>query len=258
MSYQEKNQKSLSIRDIAVVSQTKDPVSFIENYKKIDSKELRKEFLKFPSFSILDSIYPESLKQIYNPPVLLFYQGNLDILELPKIAVVGSRDCSQEGTKVLEKIIKELGNQYIIVSGLARGIDTSAHMSSLKFGGSTIAVIGNGLDYFYPKENKVLQNYLSKNHLVLSEYGPNQSPLKFHFPERNRIIAGLSKGILIIEAKLRSGSLITCERGLEEGRDIFAVPGSTLSGYSEGCHQLIKEGAYCVTSGQDILLHYQC
>ena len=150
-----------------------------------------------------------------------------------------------------------MGNRFVIVSGLARGIDTSAHVSVLKNGGATIAVIGCGLDVYYPKENQQLQDYLGKNHLVLSEYAPGEKPLKYHFPERNRIIAGLSQGVLVAEAKARSGCLITCERALEEGRDVFAIPGNILDGQSDGCHKLINEGAKCVTSGQDILSEYR-
>ncbi|WP_273449180.1 DNA-processing protein DprA [Streptococcus ferus] len=253
LNYQEKHQKSLSLRDIAVVSNCKNPLQFIENYKNLDSKTLRKEFTKFPSLSILDKEYPLSLKEIYNPPVLLFYQGDLSLLEKPKLAVVGSRDASSVGSKSVQKIINELNKQFVIVSGLARGIDTAAHLAALKNGGSTIAVIGCGLDTYYPKENQKLQDYIGKHHLILSEYGPQSQPLKFHFPERNRIIAGLCQGIMVAEAKMRSGSLITCERGMEEGRDVFAIPGSILDGKSDGCHHLIQEGAKCVTSGFDIV-----
>ena len=179
------------------------------------------------------------------------------MLKRPKMAVVGARTASQTGTKSVQKIVSELGNQFVIVSGLARGIDTSAHISALKNGGATIAVIGCGLDVHYPKENKLLQEYLGKNHLILSEYTVGEAPLKFHFPERNRIIAGLSQGVIVAEAKMRSGSLITCERALEEGRDVFAIPGNILDGKSDGCHHLIKEGAKCITSGMDVLSEYQ-
>ena len=257
LAYQEKYGKQLSIRNIAVVSECKHPVLFMERYKKLDTKACREEFNRFPSFSILDSIYPIELRNTYNPPVLLFYQGNIELLNSPKLAVVGSRTASQQGIKSVEKIIKELQNRFVIVSGLARGIDTVAHMASLKNGGQTIAVIGTGLATYYPKENKGLQDYLAKNQLVLSEYEPTAQPLKYHFPERNRIIAGLATGLVVAEAKLRSGSLITCERALEEGRDIYAIPGSILDGKSDGCHHLIQEGAKCITSGFDILSDYQ-
>lgn len=257
LDYQSKQGKSLSLRDMAVASKCKNPILFMEKYKSLDSKSLRKVFNQYPSISILDDEYPMELKNCYNPPVLLFYQGNVDLLKRPKMAVVGARTASQTGTKSVQKIVSELGNQFVIVSGLARGIDTSAHISALKNGGATIAVIGCGLDVHYPKENKLLQEYLGKNHLILSEYAVGEAPLKFHFPERNRIIAGLSQGVIVAEAKMRSGSLITCERALEEGRDVFAIPGNILNGKSDGCHHLIKEGAKCITSGMDVLSEYQ-
>lgn len=256
LRYAENKEKELSLRDIAVVSECRNPALFMERYKQIDDDFLKKSFEEFPSFSILDDCYPWDLSEIYNPPALLFYQGNIDLLELPKVAVVGSRDSSKLGNQSVQKIIKELNNELIIVSGLARGIDTAAHMAALQNGGRTIAVIGTGLDVFYPKANKKLQSYIGKNHLVLSEYGPGEQPLKFHFPERNRIIAGLCRGVIVAEAKMRSGSLITCERAMEEGRDVFAIPGSILDGKSDGCHHLIQEGAKCIMSGSDVLSEF--
>lgn len=258
INYLKKNSlTSLSVRNMAVVSKCKNHTFFIENYKQLDLKKLRQEFKKFPVLSILDSNYPLELKEIYNPPVLLFYQGNIELLSKPKLAVVGARQASQIGCQSVKKIIKETNNQFVIVSGLARGIDTAAHVSALKNGGSSIAVIGSGLDVYYPTENKKLQEYMSYNHLVLSEYFTGEQPLKFHFPERNRIIAGLCQGIVVAEAKMRSGSLITCERALEEGREVFAIPGNIIDGKSDGCHHLIQEGAKCIISGKDILSEYQ-
>ncbi|HFH6921629.1 TPA: DNA-processing protein DprA [Streptococcus agalactiae] len=258
INYLKKNSlTSLSVRNMAVVSKCKNPTFFIENYKQLDLKKLRQEFKKFPVLSILDSNYPLELKEIYNPPVLLFYQGNIELLSKPKLAVVGARQASQIGCQSVKKIIKETNNQFVIVSGLARGIDTAAHVSALKNGGSSIAVIGSGLDVYYPTENKKLQEYMSYNHLVLSEYFTGEQPLKFHFPERNRIIAGLCQGIVVAEAKMRSESLITCERALEEGREVFAIPGNIIDGKSDGCHHLIQEGAKCIISGKDILSEYQ-
>ncbi|HGA3237213.1 TPA: DNA-processing protein DprA [Streptococcus agalactiae] len=258
INYLKKNSlTSLSVRNMAVVSKCKNPTFFIENYKQLDLKKLRQEFKKFPVLSILDSNYPLELKEIYNPPVLLFYQGNIELLSKPKLAVVGARQASQIGCQSVKKIIKETNNQFVIVSGLARGIDTAAHVSALKNGGSSIAVIGSGLDVYYPTENKKLQEYMSYNHLVLSEYFTGEQPLKFHFPERNRIIAGLCQGIVVAEAKMRSGSLITCERALEEGREVFAIPGNIIDGKSDVCHHLIQEGAKCIISGKDILSEYQ-
>lgn len=252
--------QELTLETIAEVSECRNPVVFMERYHKLtfeSMEKLKRDFEKFPSFSILDDIYPFSLCEIYDAPVLLFYKGDLNLLKLPKIAVVGSRNCSQTGTKSVRKIIEGLENELVIVSGLARGIDTAAHMSILQNGGKTIAVIGTGLDVSYPKSNKRLQNYIGEHHLLLSEYGPGEEPLKYHFPARNRIIAGLCRGVIVAEAKMRSGSLITCERAMEEGRDVFAIPGNILDGRSDGCHHLIQEGAKLITSGQDVLAEFE-
>ena len=256
LEYADTRDKELSLRDKAVASECRNPALFMEKYKRLKDDSLKLQFEKYPSFSILDDCYPWDLSEIYNAPALLFYQGNLDLLTLPKVAVVGSRTSSKIGNESVKKIIKELNNELIIVSGLARGIDTAAHMAALQNGGRTIAVIGTGLDVFYPKANKKLQSYIGQHHLVLSEYGPGEEPLKFHFPDRNRIIAGLCRGVIVAEAKMRSGSLITCERAMEEGRDVFAIPGSILDGKSDGCHHLIQEGAKCVTSGFDVLSEF--
>ena len=257
LRYAETKEKEIPLRDIAVVSESRNPALFMERYNQIDDDFLQEEFEKFPSFSILDDCYPWDLSEIYNPPALLFYQGNLRLLDLPKVAVVGSRDSSKMGNQSVQKIIKELNNELIVVSGLARGIDTAAHMAALQNGGRTIAVIGTGLDVFYPRANKKLQSYIGKNHLVLTEYGSDEQPLKYHFPERNRIIAGLCRGVIVAEAKMRSGSLITCERAMEEGRDVFAIPGSILDGKSDGCHHLIQEGAKCIMTGSDVLSEFE-
>ena len=229
---------------------------FWERFKQLDIKALRQEFLRFPSFSILDKAYPEYLREIYNPPVLLFYQGDINLLSMEKIAFVGSRACSEQGIASIQKIIKELGNQFVVISGLARGIDTACHLAAIKNGARTISVIGTGLDVSYPRENWQLQAFIAQNHLIITEYGPGEQPLRYHFPDRNRIIAGLSRGVVVTEAKRRSGSLITCERAMESGRDVFAIPGNISDGLSDGCHHLIQEGAKLVYQGQDILSEY--
>ena len=260
LQYGEIYDQELTLEIIAEASECRNPVVFMERYHKLtfeSMEKLKTDFEKFPSFSILDDVYPFSLCEIYDAPVLLFYKGDLNLLKLAKVAVVGSRSCSQVGIKSVGKVIQGLENELVIVSGLARGIDTVAHMSILQNGGKTIAVIGTGLDIFYPKSNKRLQNYIGEHHLVLSEYGPGEEPLKYHFPARNRIIAGLCRGVIVAEAKMRSGSLITCERAMEEGRDVFAIPGSILDGRSDGCHHLIQEGAKLITSGQDVLSEFE-
>lgn len=256
LEYQKEHKVKLSLRQMARVANVKSISNFMEDYKNQDIKRLRELYKLYPSFSILDDIYPERLKEIYNPPVLLFYQGNLHLLKLPKMAFVGSRDASKESSKITHKIIHELERNFVIVSGLARGIDASSHIAAVKQRTPTIAVIGNGLDISYPKENRKLQEYLAANELILSEYLAGNPPLKFHFPERNRIIAGLSRGVVVVEAMQRSGSLITSRWALEENRDVFAVPGDILNRNSAGCNNLIQQGAKLITCGQDILEEY--
>ena len=256
LEYLREDPGKLSLRKMSQIARAKSYYDFIERYKSQDVKELREFFKRFPSFSILDRVYPDRLREMYNPPVLLFYQGDLDLLKRRKLAFVGSRDASPQGLKSVQKIIPDLAD-FAIVSGLARGIDAASHISAVKNQISTIAVVGTGLDVFYPSENRALQEYLSKNHLILSEYAAGEKALKFHFPERNRIIAGLSVGVVVVEAKLRSGSLITAERAMEEGRDVFAIPGNILDGMSDGCHHLIQQGAKLVFSAKDILEEYE-
>ena len=257
VNYWEMNGEWPSLELMAKIAGCRNQTLFMERYIRIDDKVLREEFKEFDSISIMDPEYPEELLWMHNPPVLLFYSGNIDLLKHPKIAVVGSRSCSHTGIQSVEKIINELNNELIVVSGLAKGIDAAAHYAAIRNGGKTIGVIGTGLDVFYPRSNKQLQKYMGGSHLVLTEYGPGQGPQKHHFPERNRIIAGLSRAVIVAEARMRSGSLITCERAMEEGRDVFAIPGSILDGRSDGCHHLIQEGAKLVTSGKDVLDEFE-
>lgn len=257
VNYWEMNGEWPSLELMAKIAGCRNQTLFMERYIRIDDKVLMEEFKEFDSISIMDPEYPEELLWMHNPPVLLFYSGNIDLLKHPKIAVVGSRSCSRTGIQSVEKIINELNNELIVVSGLAKGIDAAAHYAAIRNGGKTIGVIGTGLDVFYPRSNKQLQKYMGGSHLVLTEYGPGQGPQKHHFPERNRIIAGLSRAVIVAEARMRSGSLITCERAMEEGRDVFAIPGSILDGRSDGCHHLIQEGAKLVTSGKDVLDEFE-
>ncbi|MFC4652461.1 DNA-processing protein DprA [Lactococcus nasutitermitis] len=258
LKFYRKYERKINLRQMAQVASIKSIPDFIERYKAQDVTKLRESYKKFPSFSILEDIYPERLKEIYNPPTLIFYQGNLNLLKKPKIAFVGSRNSSENGIKATQKIIKELKGTFVIVSGLARGIDATSHIAAIKNDSPTIAVIGTGLDVYYPLDNRKIQEYMAKKELILSEYIPGDKPLKFHFPERNRIIAGLSRGVVVVEAKIRSGSLITAERALEEGRDVFAIPGNISDGFSDGCNHLIQQGAKLVYQGQDILEDYFC
>ncbi|MBV7503748.1 DNA-processing protein DprA [Bacillus sp. sid0103] len=206
--------------------------------------------------TIMDKEYPPLLKEIYQPPWALFAKGDLSLLEKdPKLAVVGSRQATQYGKNAIRLIFPQLiDNGVLIVSGLARGIDALAHEYAIKNGGNTIAVIAGGFYHIYPKENLNLALEMMKNQLVLSEYPPDTKPLRWHFPSRNRIISGLSKGTLIIEAKRKSGSLITANFAVNEGRDVFSLPGSIFNPYSIGANELIQQGAKLVKDAEDILV----
>ncbi|MBM7711418.1 DNA-processing protein DprA [Enterococcus xiangfangensis] len=207
--------------------------------------------------TIEDKEYPESLRHVPTPPLVLFYKGDLTLLNQEHLAIVGAREATDYGYHVIQKLMPELVKRgFVIVSGLAKGIDSFAHQFAISNQGKTIGVVGTGLDICYPKASGNLQIEMSRQHLVLSEYPNGTSPAKFHFPMRNRIIAGLSSGVLVIEAKKRSGSLITAQQALDYGKDVFAVPGSILNERSSGCHQLIQDGAICVEKPQDILDSY--
>lgn len=205
--------------------------------------------------SINDKEYPESLKRIYDPPIVLYANGNLNLLNNKSIAIVGCRLCSVYGKIITKKLAYNLSEKNItIISGMARGIDTYAHIGALEAKGRTIAVLGSGIDVIYPKENERLYYEIIKNNgLIISEYIIGTKPIPINFPKRNRIISALSSGVLVTEAKIRSGSFITVDFALEQGKEIFAVPGNINSVNSEGTNSLIKQGAKLVTSVDDIL-----
>ncbi|MEH7336881.1 DNA-processing protein DprA [Neobacillus drentensis] len=205
--------------------------------------------------TIFDKEYPTNLKEIFQPPWALFAKGDLSLLKKePKLAVVGSRQATQYGKNAIRLLFPELiENDVLIVSGLAKGIDALAHEYAIKNGGNTIAVIAGGLYHIYPKDNMNLALEMMKTQLVLSEYPPDTKPLRWHFPARNRIISGLSNGTFIIEAKRKSGSLITANYAVNEGRDVFSLPGSIFNPYSIGANELIQHGAKLVTKAEDIL-----
>ncbi|MBP2057995.1 DNA processing protein [Lactobacillus colini] len=194
--------------------------------------------------TIFDKIYPNQLKECYRSPLILFARGDLKLLTRKITVIVGSRTPTFYSRKVLRKLIPNLIKEgYVIASGLAKGVDAIAHQETLKANGKTIAVIGNGLNHFYPKQNQMLQEEIIKRGLVLSEYLPDTPPMPFRFPERNRILAGLSENVIVSEAKEKSGSLITANIALEENRNIFAVPGPIDSELSKGPNYLIAAGA---------------
>lgn len=202
-----------------------------------------------------DPEYPDLLREIPDPPLLLYYKGDCSLLKNPSIGVVGSRRCSKDGintTKVLGKTLSASG--VTTVSGLARGIDSVAHSSSLTGWGSTIAVLGTGISHVYPPENRELFFQIAEHGAIVTEFPPNMPPEGRNFPLRNRIISGLALGVLVVEAMPKSGSLITARHALEQGREVFAVPGRMQARASSGCHDLIRQGATAVFSCDDILV----
>ena len=199
--------------------------------------------MNYNFITIDDDMYPECLKEISNPPLKLYYKGNLDLLKEERlIAVVGTRNPSSYGKLCCEYMVKKMSHANItIVSGFAKGIDSIAHKTSLLTDGKTIAVIASGLDIVYPASNLSLYREIEEKGLILSEYEAGVKPFKSNFPQRNRIIAGLSRGTIVVESKDRGGSLITADLALEFNRDVYAVPGDVFSEYSKGCNNLIRD-----------------
>ncbi|MCD2223635.1 DNA-processing protein DprA [Listeria cossartiae] len=203
---------------------------------------------------ILDDYYPELLREIYEAPPILFCKGNIDLLQKQAIAIVGTRQMSEYGRKACRQIASELSeHQLVIVSGMAVGIDTTAHKAALQKSGATIAVLGSGVNNIYPLKNQLLANDIARDGLLLSEYLPDEEARRWHFPERNRIISGLSMGTVIIEAAERSGSLITADMALEQNRQVFAVPGNIFIDTWKGTNYLIQEGAKLVMNANNII-----
>ncbi|NHZ69869.1 MAG: DNA-protecting protein DprA, partial [Thermotogales bacterium] len=202
----------------------------------------------------LDPGYPALLKEIPDPPALLFVHGDPDYLNQPQLAVVGSRNPSHDGAALAREFSAHLASSGLtITSGLATGIDGAAHQGALQAGGGTVAVTGTGLDRVYPAKHRQLAHQIAENGALVSEFPPGTLPLPENFPRRNRIISGLSLGTLVVEAALRSGSLITAHAALEQGREVFAIPGSIHNPLARGCHALIREGAKLVETGDHIL-----
>ncbi len=223
-----------------------------DDFVKTQIKKLQEYDVTLLSY--WDENYPELLKKIYDPPAFLFFKGNLEAFNKPTIGIVGARTPSNYGKIITERFAEELCLQGLAVtSGFARGIDTIAHRSVLKNNGITIAVLGNGLDWIYPAENKSFINQMYENGAVISEYAMGAKPDAVNFPKRNRIISGLSLGVLLTEAGAKSGALITALYALEQNREVFAAPGNITSGGSLGTNKLIKDGAKLVMSINDIL-----
>ncbi len=208
--------------------------------------------------TLADSDYPPALLEISDPPPLLYMKGDRGLLGKPGIAVVGSRNATPVGLQNAEAFARALSQAGLtIISGMALGIDAAAHRGGLDGGASSIAVVGTGLDLVYPARNKLLAKELVEKGLIISEFSLGTPALATNFPRRNRIISGLSRGVLVVEAALASGSLITARQAAEQGREVFAIPGSIHSPFSKGCHQLIKQGAKLVDEANDILIELQ-
>lgn len=213
---------------------------------------------KIKTIKLEDNLYPEKLRNIYDPPKLLYLLGNEDLLNQRAIAIIGCRNCTQYGAENAYKFGYELATSNIcVISGFARGIDSYAHQGALSAKGKTIAVLGAGLDVIYPPENtRLYKEILINGGAIITEYQLGSRPEKYHFPERNRIISGLSDGVLVVEAKKKSGTMITVDYALDQGREVYAIPGNISSDSSYGTNELIKEGAIPVTNVNDILLNY--
>ena len=204
--------------------------------------------------TLADAAYPQALLSINDPPILLYAKGRIELLNGPAIAIVGSRNATLQGMQNADHFAQRLGQANLtIVSGLALGIDAAAHAGGLTMPGSTIAVVGTGLDIVYPARHRDLAHKIAEQGCLLSEYPLGTPAIAANFPRRNRLISGLALGVLVVEAAAQSGSLITARSALEQGRDVFAIPGSIHSPLSKGCHQLIRQGAKLVESAQDIL-----
>lgn len=235
-------------------------ISLLHKSKNIDIKEEIKKLIKnkVKVISLKDKNYPESLKNISHPPVFLYYRGEINLTKENIIGIVGTRQPTLYGRQVCEKITKELVTSKVVtVSGLALGIDTICHKSTLEKNGKTIAVVGSGLDVIYPRLNRKYWEEIGEKGLIISEFPLGTEPLTYNFPMRNRIIAGLSSGVLVVESKEKGGSLITANLAFDEGREVFAVPGDINSPMSVGTNNLIKSlTAKLVTCGDDILKEF--
>ncbi len=244
-----KNIDGLSVKKAENFLRYRDKVDIDNTFTEVETRGIN--FLTYT-----DDRYPQMLKQITNPPAVLYYKGKLFDCNLDKtLAVVGSRRASTNGREDLRKIISGLSNTDIcIISGLAAGIDTVAHTSAIENNLKTIGVIASGFDYTYPASNKTLyQNIENGYGAVISEYYPTFGPVKFRFPQRNRIVSGLSYGTLVVEASLKSGALITANLTLEQGRELMCVPGLISNPNTQGIYKLLKNGATLVTESDDIL-----
>jgi len=237
----------------ALLSLPPEQAAIVKNPLNIETRS-RIALLRESMVTLDDPRYPPLLREIIDPPLALHVRGDLSLAERPSVSVVGSRRATPYGLNVAKRLTQELVSAgVVIVSGLARGIDAAAHEAALDCGGTTIAVLGTGIDVVYPRSHTRLFRRIESEGLILSEFPPETAPLPENFPIRNRVISGLSSGTLIVEATTQSGSLITARMAAEQGREVFAVPGSIFSDRSEGTHRLIQYGAKLVHDGDDVL-----
>ena len=236
----------LTEHNIQTIQRSKNENKIISGIEILKKMGINYTYQKHPD-------YPRSLSEIPDAPLGLFYVGKFPNDELQKVAIIGSRRCSEYGRGTARRFGSALAKQnVIVVSGMARGIDSMAHQGALEEG-QTIAVLGCGVDICYPAENRTLRDNITKSGCVISEYPPGVEPRAAHFPARNRIISGLSRVVIVIEAAKRSGTLITADQALDQGRDVMALPGNITNKYSEGTNNLIKQGAEPVCCYEDIM-----
>ncbi len=243
------NIEGLSVKKAEIFLEYRDKVNLDKTYDRVISGEI-----KFYTFA--DDNYPRMLREISDPPAVLYYKGDLSVCNLNRVVgFVGSRRCTRNGCDAVKKIISELaGTDICIASGLAAGIDTAAHTAALENGIKTIGVIASGFDFVYPTSNKKLYERIENGGgAVVTEYYPTFEPLRFRFPQRNRIVSGLSKGVVVAEAALKSGALITANLTLEQGRELMCIPGLITNPNTDGIYKLLKDGASLVTNAADIL-----
>lgn len=243
--------QGISERHIEAIKSFSDWPDVEEELNKIDKHKVR-------LLSLKDSEYPESLSQIYNPPSFVYITGEILRSDKNSIAIVGTRLPNKYGRKVTEALAGELASMGItVVSGLARGVDSIAQAEALKRGGRTIGVLGCGLDVVYPPENVKLYKQVSENGAVVSEFGLGTPPISHNFPQRNRIISGISLGVIVVQASEKSGSLISASFALDQNKEVFAVPGNIDNKLSRGSNWLIKKGAKLVETVDDVLLEFE-
>jgi len=237
----------ISEHNLSVLTKNRDLDETAAFAKSLDEKGIR-------VVTICDSFYPDLLREIHDPPVLLYLLGSLPDEGMPKVSLIGARRCTDYGLRAARDLSRSLAaNGVVVVSGMASGIDSMAHKGAIEGGGLTVAVLGCGVDVCYPSENRDLRRQILENGCLISEYPPEEKPLPGYFPARNRIISGLSRITVVTEAAKRSGTLITVGQALDQGREVMAVPGNINSRQSEGTNSMIKDGAGVVTEADDIL-----